>query len=326
MPDFSFLSSALSLSRFRFQLCAEDSFPKDFYLGSTLRGALGWQIQRLVCPFEGRKKCDSCLVANDCPYYELYLKKSDMPGLMDSPRGYVFYVSPDSEPGLISLDITLFGSCTRFAPVLSEAILRAARTGLTRRRIGFCVRSMQQLLPEGSKYIDPHARLSDQLSEPLPLYAWMHETGDARVLDFSLITPLRLRKNGHYLNYLDMDFFLQNILRRMESLGCVFGSGRPLGKENWDRLKEQILPAEVHRCDSPQDLNGSGFSYYAKTSWDDYKRYSNRQGKKVPMGGIVGDVRLKGADETVLSLLRTAELLHVGKGAALGLGRVEIQE
>lgn len=325
MSFFADLSSSVRLSRFRVRLCSEDSFPPDLYLGSTLRGALGWQMQRLVCPFEGRKKCENCLVQGDCPYHELYQKKTPMPGILDSPRGYVYYLPPGSKTGLIELEITLFGSCSRFAPVLFEALLRAAKSGLTRRRVPVEVERIHQVLPDGKKEIYGWKQLSPQVEDALSLTSWFDCSPWTSEPELAIKTPLRLRKNGRYLDYLDLDFFLQNTLRRMEALGSVFGQGKPVGKDNWARLKKEVLPEEVRQCSSSEELGGSGLSYHARTEWDDYKRYSNTQRKKVPMGGITGEVQVKGADRHVFSLLKAAELMHVGKGAAMGLGRVEVE-
>lgn len=324
MSNFEFLYVNVCLSRFQVRLVSDESLPSDFYLGSTLRGAIGWQMQRLVCPFDGRKKCDACLVRDDCPYHELYCKQSALPGLADSPRGYVYYVSPDSGSNFVNLEITLFGSCSRFAPVLFEALLRASKSGLTRRRIAVGIEKIEQIIPDGKKRIYNWKQLSSQIMDALPLVEWLGEINGKIEAVFSIKTPLRLRKNGRYLNYLDMDFLLQNILRRMESLGCVFGDGESIGKENWERIKEEMLPDQIKQCESPEEMNGTGLSYHARIRWDDYKRYSNTQRKKVPMGGIVGDVRVKGADKNIFPLLRAVEFLHVGKGAAMGLGRVEM--
>jgi hypothetical protein len=58
--------------------------------------------------------------------------------------------------------------------------------------------------------------------------------------------------------------------------------------------------------------------------WFDCQRYSNRQERKVDMGGLLGSMELEGDLAPLASLLRTAELVHVGKGATFGLGKVEV--
>jgi CRISPR/Cas system endoribonuclease Cas6 (RAMP superfamily) len=41
-------------------------------------------------------------------------------------------------------------------------------------------------------------------------------------------------------------------------------------------------------------------------------------------GGLLGHVELEGDLAPLAALLRTAEIVHVGKGATFGLGKVEI--
>jgi CRISPR/Cas system endoribonuclease Cas6 (RAMP superfamily) len=57
----------------------------------------------------------------------------------------------------------------------------------------------------------------------------------------------------------------------------------------------------------------------------DWERYSNRQQRKVTLGGLLGTLDLEGdIPEDLATLLRTAEILHVGKGATFGLGRIAL--
>ena len=42
------------------------------------------------------------------------------------------------------------------------------------------------------------------------------------------------------------------------------------------------------------------------------------------LGGFVGEMEIEGDLEPLVPLLRTAEILHLGKGATFGLGRMEI--
>ena len=43
------------------------------------------------------------------------------------------------------------------------------------------------------------------------------------------------------------------------------------------------------------------------------------------LGGFLGELIVKGNLEPFVQLLRTAEIIHVGKGATFGLGKMEIQ-
>jgi len=58
--------------------------------------------------------------------------------------------------------------------------------------------------------------------------------------------------------------------------------------------------------------------------WFDWERYSNRQERTMNFGGLLGHVELEGDLAPLAALLRAAEVVHVGKGATFGLGKVEL--
>ncbi len=72
-----------------------------------------------------------------------------------------------------------------------------------------------------------------------------------------------------------------------------------------------------------KDQSGKKSGIYKDLRWDDYARFSNRQKKKVPMGGLVGQCSFVSDLPYLEKWLKCAELVHVGKGAAMGLGRIE---
>ncbi|MCB1036939.1 MAG: CRISPR system precrRNA processing endoribonuclease RAMP protein Cas6, partial [Acidobacteria bacterium] len=53
-------------------------------------------------------------------------------------------------------------------------------------------------------------------------------------------------------------------------------------------------------------------------------RFSNRQQQRHRLQGLLGQITLAGDLEPFLPLLQSAEILHVGKNATMGLGRVEV--
>jgi len=63
-----------------------------------------------------------------------------------------------------------------------------------------------------------------------------------------------------------------------------------------------------------------------RLSWQDWARYSTRQQKRIPMGGVVGEyfVETRGL-EPLWPLLWLGQWTHAGKGAVMGLGRYEVE-
>jgi hypothetical protein len=64
----------------------------------------------------------------------------------------------------------------------------------------------------------------------------------------------------------------------------------------------------------------------ADLRWLDWERWSQRQNAAMKLGGVVGTLTLEGNLAPFTSLLRAAEVLHAGKGATFGLGKVEVVE
>jgi hypothetical protein len=267
--------------------------------GSAWRGLMGWEISSLVCPFD-RKKCGQCLIAHHCPYYQLIEAKTEYPGLFDSPRGYVVYCDHPAGSDALELEITLVGTCRRFFPVVLKSLDRGGRRGVGSARITYSVREVRALDSRGC-WLSVH-----NLDQSLPILKVDKQVSSDQA--FEIRTPVRMRRMGRYLNEMDWPFFFQVLARRMEALHCLYCDGQPFGKKTWKHLQE-------------------GFAKFGeikgKVIWKDFSRYSNRQKRKVPMGGLVGKVDISTAEDWVATWMQAAQTLHLGKGAAMGFGRVE---
>ena len=85
-------------------------------------------------------------------------------------------------------------------------------------------------------------------------------------------------------------------------------------------------------CGAELDLNyrqwierAAGVSTVETTlRWHDWERYSQRQDRRMKLGGLVGEVEFAGEWQPFMPLLRLGADLHVGKGTGFGLGRYEI--
>lgn len=294
---------------FHVRVDADASLPP--FTGSAWRGLLGRQVQRLVCPFRKRPACRDCLIKGHCPYALLIEEENALPGLSEAPRGYVLSPADGGAAGEIDLTLTLFGACARFLPVVAMAVMEGRRVGLGRDRTCYEVAGMTEHLPRGeaaSLALAPDQHVS--ASGPFPLRQWL----DGRVrpserIRLRFATPVRLRKKGRYLDRMDWPFYFESLARRLEALHCLFHEGQPMGKARWLEMKEGF------RFDG--NIRGD-------LHWRDLSRFSGRQRQKIPMGGLVGEAVMDKPSRVETAWWRAAELVHVGKGVVMGLGRVEI--
>jgi hypothetical protein len=295
---------------FRVSLPPDAALPP--FAGSAWRGVIGWELQRMVCPFDRRPVCTACTIQDHCPYFLLLEKKSDAPGLRESPKGYVFH-SPFDAGGAPerALHITLFGSCTRFLPVLAQAVFRGERSGIGANRSAYRVSEWGEALPGGGWHSLPvHPEGYGDARGPFPLRDWLRPASGENGIDrVRFATPVRLRRQGQYLNRIDWPFYFGCLARRLEALHCIFHAGEPLGRDRWLALQERFA-----------DVVG----LTDRLRWYDLNRYSNRQHRKVPMGGLMGDVDVSDSSPWLMDWLRAAAVVHAGKGAGMGLGKLEI--
>lgn len=300
----------LLLTRLRMRVAFEDTSGLPVHTGSAWRGALGWEIKTLICPFTPITNCSGCVIRPSCPYYMLFEAEGGLPGVAETPRGYVIAPDPLDSKGRQTLFITLLGSCTRFLPLIIQALRKASQRGLgASRRVGE-IQMLEELQPGGAcKPITAQPDDFLNLQGSFPLKQWLTDVSACDTIQtLQLITPVRLRQKGKYTGVMDWPFYLATLARRLESLNCLYNNGAPLGKSGWLALKQQFAAIPPIQSD---------------IRWIELARYSNRQKTKVPMGGLVGQARITTPQNGLAPWWQAAELVHVGKGAAMGWGRLK---
>ena len=63
----------------------------------------------------------------------------------------------------------------------------------------------------------------------------------------------------------------------------------------------------------------------ADFEWFDWQRYSNRQERAMPLGGVVGRLVLEGDLRPFWPLLHLGQWLHVGGKTTFGMGRYRLE-
>lgn len=267
------------------------------YKGSMLRGAFGHALRRAACAMGPDQACASCRLRSPCVYtrlFETYVDGEPPPflkGLTTAPRPYVFepadeeYGRRDYAPGDgLRFDLVLLGQAVDLEAYALLAIERMARAGLGRSRQRFGVRSVEPV-PEAT---------------PGP--------PDPGAVTLRFTTPTRFTDERGLMDRFSFRELTFRALRRVLELAHFHGD-RSEVDWHFRPLLEQADGVEIVR----RDLR-----------WHDWSRWSNRQKTSVRLGGVVGEMVLAGELTPFTELLRRAELVHVGKGATLGMGRVEV--
>ena len=313
---------AIPYLRLRLVLRAEEPAELPPYQGSMLRGAFGHALRRLACVMESRQPCATCRLRQGCHYtrlFETFVEGEPPPflrGLDTAPRPYVFEPdlthlhrgSPRYAPGdPLAFDLLLFGQAVDLAGWVLLALERMAEAGLGARRARFRVDRVLALDPEGDWEVlcDSGRWTGRDLPSPsLPSAEGL--SGERITLNFR--TPVRLRVNGELATGVSMRSLAFPMVRRALELASFHVPG---AEPDWT-----FRPLLEHA--------GTVRITHADLRWFDWQRHSNRQQKKINLGGLLGSVDLEGDLTPLMPLLRTAEVVHLGKGATFGLGKMEI--
>lgn len=121
----------------------------------------------------------------------------------------------------------------------------------------------------------------------------------------TLETPLQLTERGKPATNLDPVTFTARLLDRYDRMHLYF-EGRPSGLDHRHLRRVAGLARVVHADLVPER----------------FERFSSRGGKRVPMQGLLGRVTFDHVVPDLHGLWRLAEVLHVGKQATFGFGKV----
>ncbi len=301
-------------ARFRLEMVAADRLKLPTYKGSTFRGAFGHAFKRLVC-VKRDLDCSTCLIRDRCVYY--YVFETPFGGEGD-PRGYrfaphPFVIEPPEETRSMyelgtafQVGLVLIGRALDYLPYFVYVFEEMGRRGLGAGR-GKAVLRRIIALGSGAESCIYQADTGHLVSDyPVCVGPPDTEAMGTR-LRLRLQTPLRLKTVGRYAREVDFALLVRALLRRSRDL-ARFHCGVELDMDyrHW-----------IARAAAVQAVS-------AQVRWYDWERYSQRQERKTPLGGLVGEVEFAGEWKPFLPLLRLGADVHVGKGTGFGLGRYEI--
>lgn len=285
------------------------------FIGSTWRGLIGNTLKSNFCHWK-YKKCLKCLVRKTCPYYILYEEHSNEPGFSDLPRPYIFYPVSTNQDKYLMLDVTLLGKGCEYVPHIIMVCEQIGKIGLGKQRVHFDLQVvLQNMLHLGwVKLYEPNKKNKEVVKNNFLLIEWLKNLPDfpkKTPWEIKLQSPLRLRKQKQYLREPDWGWAFVSLARKLLILNKVCG-GDDIEKNLWLELKNFLS--------DPGNSENQIF-------WYDYKRYSSRQQKKVPMGGIIGRSFIEPPIEQRYvwwQWWNVASIFHLGKGTSMGLGKIKL--
>ena len=310
----------MEFGNYRFSIRLTDDAFLPCYKGSTFRGLLGHALKRVVCPLK-RNDCASCILCSTCTYALVFETARALPPLenarVSAPPHPMVLEPPLTEKrafergDTLECGLLLFGAINRNLPCFIAAFDEMGKIGIGKkmgsRRAGFV---LERVTSHGETLF---TRDSNAVSMPDPVHLDFSLNGQGklfsdRFLKIQMITPLRILKGTGGRADLPFSLFLRSMIRRTTSLLNVYGQGEPQGDYALLIKKaEAVKTVKTYFC------------------WTDWKRYSNRQERKMFMGGLTGSVVYEGDFRPFAEVMDMSQKVHVGKNTAFGLGKIKIE-
>ena len=323
------------VARFTLTLEAKDRLRLPPYKGSVLRGGFGHVFRKVACIARG-SECPPCILKGACPYAYIFETPPPSDSLIlrkypHAPHPFVIEPPLDSatiyEPGTsLTFGLVLIGKAIDYLPYFVYAFEELGRLGLGRDRGTYRLAEVRGEAVSGGETIWRTIYASDQkvltngflIRTGRDLFnAHDHDHDPAHVhghahdheVTLHLLTPMRLRFDEALVNHLDFHVLIRNLLRRLSALSYFH-----CGQRFTFNFKELIATAQKVKAEK------------VELGWVDWTRYSNRQKRKIQMGGLIGQVTYNGPLAEFLPFLRLGELVHIGKGAVFGLGKYQMTD
>lgn len=297
------------------------------YKGALLRGGFGYAFQRASCPQPCWGASERCTVGALCPYRAVF-ETPHPPGvaqlhdLQDVPRPFVIEPPLDHKRQYAAGDalefgLVIIGRVIEQLPYFLFSFEQLGRMGLGREQARARLERVEALRPwqPVGPVIYQDGRVvskTDQLSEALPRYdAAMIAARAAQLpadLRLTLLTPLRIKARGAFIETVDLGAITQAICWRLNALATFHGGGP------WE-VDHRALVTQAQQVTMEQQ----------QVQWIDWERTSTRgaEPRSMKLGGIVGSAVLRGVPVELRALLLAGSIVHVGKACVFGHGKIE---
>lgn len=287
------------------------------YLGSTLRGALGWALKKTSCALR-RQQCTDCLLREQCAYAWIFETEQYRAGdgRTINARPHPFVLQPgvtveNRQPGeSISFSLLLIDRALDMLPQLVYAVQLMGESGIgagRRYKLGRFdlekVTAAKQTVYTGDQGV-LHATENFR-----QIQLEKQHSNDTSCLNVALLTPLRLKQENKLNGDLPFHILIRAALRRIAALESAYNSGEP--NLDYRGLVQRAEQIKISR---------------SKLHWQKLYRYSNRQRQKISLSGIGGSIEYEGDLSAFLPILRYCEQVNVGKQTVFGLGKIKVDQ
>ena len=275
-------SPAISVQRFDFETTMLGSGNVSRNWGPTLRGGFGQSLRKVACSL-GRDSCTDCFLVPSCAYgyiFETPIPESTAIMRSTQRRRIRSSFEPNDQQNAAvkageasSHSVVVIGEAIRYLPHVFLALEELGKRGLGRDLVPFQVESVRV---HGGDFVYQRGdrRFRDFECRTLSL-----EPGESRTTRFTLElrTPTRIVVDGKLASSPTLCDLVRAMSRRLFLLRYFHCGG------SLDLLSTAFVAAAADaRC------------VHQEFSWSEASRYSTRQSRQVPIGGIIGRATYEG--------------------------------
>ncbi|TYQ15709.1 UNVERIFIED_CONTAM: uncharacterized protein DUF2276 [Acetivibrio alkalicellulosi] len=290
-----------------------ESIQMNNFKGSALRGAFGNAFKKLVCNMDW-DDCRSCVLSSDCPYAYIFMGIVDkenqlrsatvnmpVPYVIDPPDSINSYIKKGEQ---FKFSMTIFGKACEYNGFIISSVEKMGVCGLGKNKGQFVVQSVNCGLSNETIFIKDNMCLNKIMEKSLITFESSYV---AKKIELEFKTPFKASHNGKLVSSVDFEVIMRNILRRLQLM--LFYHYKIDARLKFDKIIESSKKIQTIK---------DNLKVY------DWVRVSGRTGNKIPMSGYVGKISFAGELTPFMSLLRAGEILHIGKGCSLGMGKYSL--
>lgn len=284
-----------------FTVEAETQINLPDFKGSAFRGGFGNVFRKITCVLK-RFDCVECPLKKRCIYAYVFETVGDNEAEIFNMHKYEkiphpFIFEPPNEKKntflpeeKIQFNVILIGKAISYAPYFIFTIKELGQTGIGKGKGKF---NLLSVLPTEEKVVS----LTNNIES-------------ASFLTLKILTPIRIKYNRSLIDTLEFHIIIRSIIRRLTLL-------------YYFHCKKELLQVDakslIEKSENVRIVSNN-------THWYDWERYSTRQGTRMKLGGVIGEITYKGDITPFMPYLRAGEILHIGKGTSFGLGKYQISK
>ncbi len=310
--DYSQLQLPVARLRFVFTAITPLFLPE--YTGSTFRGSFGTAFKKICCAAPQRPACPGCPFLGDCAYAYIFETPQTGQSALQAtnlPHPFVFEPPLSQERSTIEAGeqlqcgMVLVGRAIEHLFHFVLVWHEMGRQGIGKQRGRFTLDAVYNERNE-CIYQTTTGILKNNLWVRQPL-DFVDDTAPSGCT-LEIHTPLRITEMGKLCRDVSFSLFWRNLLRRASLLASVHTP------QTWELDYTAIISESEKISVTRRNLR-----------WWDWERYSNRQQRRMQLGGMVGKMKLTGDLALFWPLLCFGQYIHVGKNTTFGMGNYTLQ-